>query len=256
MVESHVYVIMAGKSAVKIGKANDPEQRKRDLQTAHYEPLSLFHATKCDIEQVGAIEREAHRILNDSRLSGEWFSVAPEKAVEAVNAAVEYVRAGKHIREIVKPQRKTLERQGHPWFSKLRVDVLEEDDLKAVHFLLWASDTQVSVDGSRWVIPLGALSEVAPATMSPEGSGEAISRIFGFWFDYGGLDMSGMSKWGMYPHARIISEFHLCTETGALWFMPSMESREIIKHAGVDKLMSHLRAENQKVLYKQEDRAA
>ncbi len=73
---SFVYVIgpARGTGPWKIGKANRPELRLKQLQTGHPEELRIFaqipHRTPGDA--LGA-EREAHRALARYRSHGEWF---------------------------------------------------------------------------------------------------------------------------------------------------------------------------------------
>jgi hypothetical protein len=66
-----VYFIQAGgpNGPVKIGKADDPIQRLRDLQVGNHEPLRLIHVVR------GGVEREADIHGMFKPLSGrkEWF---------------------------------------------------------------------------------------------------------------------------------------------------------------------------------------
>lgn len=81
-----VYIIKAGETEfVKIGWAVDPEQRLRELQCAHYEPLLIIRVLD------GGPETEAwmHRRFCNRRKLGEWFifdaemlAVVPPHAIE------------------------------------------------------------------------------------------------------------------------------------------------------------------------------
>src|SRR5665811_448824 len=85
---AYVYIISAGSDAVKVGRAVDPKQRMRDLQTSHYQRLSLIHVFQCGGNEVNAIERQAQALLSEKRLAGEWFSVNPDEAKAAVGEAM------------------------------------------------------------------------------------------------------------------------------------------------------------------------
>ena len=66
-----VYFIRAGDvGPVKIGWAADVEERRGDLQTAHYEPLHLLRT----IDGVPLVEFWLHERFAANRLRGEWFS--------------------------------------------------------------------------------------------------------------------------------------------------------------------------------------
>lgn len=66
------YVIQAEAGGpIKIGKATDVMGRLRDLQVGY--PFKLVLLGTIEIE-----ERDAHRALNQSRLSGEWFAVSEQ----------------------------------------------------------------------------------------------------------------------------------------------------------------------------------
>lgn len=65
-----VYFIQAGGNGpVKIGRTEDPENRLRYLQTAHYEELQIIRVID------GGAETEAwlHRHYSRWRVRGEWF---------------------------------------------------------------------------------------------------------------------------------------------------------------------------------------
>jgi Meiotically up-regulated gene 113 len=90
---TYVYVISAGEAAVKVGLATRPAERLSALQTAHYQHLTLFYSIACTAHEAVEVERRAHQILKDKRLSGEWFSVTPEEAKSAVDRAKELILA-------------------------------------------------------------------------------------------------------------------------------------------------------------------
>lgn len=66
-----VYFIQAGKDGpIKIGIAENPEARRRQMQTGSHETLTLLAV------QDGGAEREAflHARHADDRIRGEWFA--------------------------------------------------------------------------------------------------------------------------------------------------------------------------------------
>lgn len=86
-----VYFISAGASPIKIGVANDPEQRRRDLQTAHYKPLHILYTIECNTrEQAFELEKAFHRWYEDVRLLNEWFNLTPQKITNDINLLVSF----------------------------------------------------------------------------------------------------------------------------------------------------------------------
>ncbi len=71
-----VYFIMAGnKKAIKIGNAVDIDRRIKELQIGNHLSLKLIASIECD-NRTHAIEMEArfHRLFNNQKMRGEWFS--------------------------------------------------------------------------------------------------------------------------------------------------------------------------------------
>lgn len=89
--KAYVYVIAAGEEAVKVGRARDPKQRLRELQTSHYQRLSIVHVRGFSEVEAAALERRAHQVLAEYRMTGEWFKVKPQTALEAIEAAIETI---------------------------------------------------------------------------------------------------------------------------------------------------------------------
>lgn len=70
-----IYFIQAGHDGpIKIGKAVDPQQRLRTLQTGTHETLRLLAVIPGDHER----EAEIHRRLAAHRQRGEWFAATAE----------------------------------------------------------------------------------------------------------------------------------------------------------------------------------
>jgi DNA-binding XRE family transcriptional regulator len=65
-----VYFLRAGHDGpVKIGWAINPDVRKRDLQTGHYERLKIIRTIDCDPK----LERILHKYFAEHHITGEWF---------------------------------------------------------------------------------------------------------------------------------------------------------------------------------------
>lgn len=72
-----VYFVRAGEGPVKIGIAIDPEARLRELQTGHYESLSLLRVVDGD----WAVEAWLHARFAAARIRGEWFRYSSEMLI-------------------------------------------------------------------------------------------------------------------------------------------------------------------------------
>lgn len=76
----YVYFIKSkdefAKQLVKVGKANDPESRLRELQTGSPIKLRLIGKIKCKTEyQAFQLEKAIHRIFRNRHRRGEWFTL-------------------------------------------------------------------------------------------------------------------------------------------------------------------------------------
>jgi len=83
---SFVYVVQGTHGLVKIGVSQDPNQRLAALQTGSPFPLTMPYISATPGTGFD-IEAEAHRLLDQHRVQGEWFSVRPSRAVEAIGQA-------------------------------------------------------------------------------------------------------------------------------------------------------------------------
>ena len=60
--------------AVKIGISKDCEQRLKDLQSHTFADLSIIGCyTYSSVELARELEKEAHKVLKEYRIRGEWF---------------------------------------------------------------------------------------------------------------------------------------------------------------------------------------
>ena len=88
-----LYVITADgrpEYPVKIGITTDVEKRLRQLQTASpFKLYPVFISEKLTRSEAFAFESRMHREFEPRKMSGEWFNVHPEDAVER---AVSYIK--------------------------------------------------------------------------------------------------------------------------------------------------------------------
>ena len=79
-----------GRYKVKVGIASDPRARLRNLKTASPFPLQLvtFFALPNRF-MAKEIEGAFHTVMAEHRLAGEWFDIAPHKAVLAMCSNIE-----------------------------------------------------------------------------------------------------------------------------------------------------------------------
>jgi hypothetical protein len=81
----YLYVIGAESGPYKIGIANDPYHRLRNLQTGNPNVLSCLILAKDDCAP--RYERVAHQSLREFLVSGEWFDTSLEN-IKSVLAAI------------------------------------------------------------------------------------------------------------------------------------------------------------------------
>ena len=80
----HVYVIK-DMEFCKIGHSGDPEDRLRDIMVGSPRAVVLARRYRFpDRAAAIAVEHEAHRLLAEAWVRGEWFRVEPDDACRAV----------------------------------------------------------------------------------------------------------------------------------------------------------------------------
>lgn len=74
---------------VKIGIANDPVARLRQLQTASAFKLAISACVLLDNREMArAIEKSLHLDCSECAMSGEWFDMRPEAATAEIAGAI------------------------------------------------------------------------------------------------------------------------------------------------------------------------
>jgi hypothetical protein len=92
----YVYVIAGTHGLVKVGISTDPVARLATLQTGSPDRLRIAF-TAPGYGNAFTIEQEAHVILAQHRVAGEWFNVTPDLAIAAIFGAAD--RTGCSISE-------------------------------------------------------------------------------------------------------------------------------------------------------------
>ena len=77
---SYVYFILdIVSNSIKIGKANDIQERLSGLQTGNPNELLVLHYIKCDSAEFAFnLERKCHNEFNHLHMRGEWFKYDKE----------------------------------------------------------------------------------------------------------------------------------------------------------------------------------
>lgn len=82
---SFLYIIRAAstETPIKIGIANNPSARLRQLQTGHAARLEVVEVFKASNRaEASNWENKAHYLFNDRRALGEWFNVSAKEVVD------------------------------------------------------------------------------------------------------------------------------------------------------------------------------
>lgn len=203
MVEVSVYVISAGDSAVKVGIAMRPKERLRTLQTAHYERLSLFDTVVCTEDEAPTVESRAHRLLNDRRRSGEWFSVSPEEARNAVLEAKRQV-ASEDRKERVTVIGDGLSKKRHregvgeteiwPLYERVSMLTPEDMELAKVFFRLSELQGAIADDCSVGHEDYEELKSISNRIWPYWNWDEALIRLGTVWMDFSQFDATARDE--------------------------------------------------------------
>lgn len=81
-----IYVIGREEGPVKIGITSSPGSRLTTIQTGCHFKIEILHLRECrDREQALDHEETFHRLYREQRLSGEWFDMEADLAIEGVD---------------------------------------------------------------------------------------------------------------------------------------------------------------------------
>lgn len=85
-----IYVIGHVDGPVKVGVSNNPAARIKELQVGCHFTLQLMYQRQCKSRsEAFRREKEFHAVYAEQRMSGEWFNVDSELAIEGVNTSFE-----------------------------------------------------------------------------------------------------------------------------------------------------------------------
>ena len=88
MTPYYVYLISDGE-LIKIGYAANVISRLKDLQVGNGRELSILETFKVENKRnAGWVERLAHDVFREARVSGEWFRVDPSEAKSKCSAMI------------------------------------------------------------------------------------------------------------------------------------------------------------------------
>jgi hypothetical protein len=85
-----VYV-MESSGLCKVGYTYNAKVRLRSIRSALPQPVRLVRAFLAWRLSAHKVEKEAHRLLAEHRVRGEWFNVTPERACAAVEEALNFI---------------------------------------------------------------------------------------------------------------------------------------------------------------------
>lgn len=112
-----IYFIQADNGPIKIGMANDIDNRLRGLQTSSHHRLKLIHSEEHEGETIRQKEKYYHSIFEHYKVRGEWFYS------EGIIAYLE---------------KETFWRKMVVWDPEL--EIIRQEALKATHNESWAHD--------------------------------------------------------------------------------------------------------------------
>lgn len=93
MTIAHVYVAGSSRNGpLKIGITVDPKRRLGELQTGNAVRLDIYWTLAVPADQARLIEQDIHGLFVPERMSGEWFLIPVEMAVEAIMRLTERLR--------------------------------------------------------------------------------------------------------------------------------------------------------------------
>lgn len=100
---------------IKIGKANNPEERVKRLQTGCPFKLKLLGAVRCKSEfHARQVEAMAHRLFRDQRRRGEWFKLSA-KHVGQIESLIRRANAEAEARERAAEEGRALAEAERDW---------------------------------------------------------------------------------------------------------------------------------------------
>ena len=136
---THIYVIGAADlRPVKIGKADDVEQRRKSLQTGSPHKLATLLTVRCEAVR----EKELHAYFAAFRRSGEWFDFGQRDPIAEVCAGIAALNRGETAGPAGPPRMRSFDHRAfaqHPeYFAVSRaIDKFAKRDLGDVTRIQW-----------------------------------------------------------------------------------------------------------------------
>jgi hypothetical protein len=91
MTQHFIYVIGREEGPVKVGVSSYPAGRLSTIQTGCPFKIDILHLRECrDRQHALKHEGSFHRVYADERLSGEWFDLEADYAIECVDMGFEF----------------------------------------------------------------------------------------------------------------------------------------------------------------------
>lgn len=159
-----VYIMTCG-DQLKVGKSNNPRSRWKGIRCSNPQPVELVYEVSTPNDF--AVEREAHRILDEYRQGGEWFRTTTEVAIRAIEEA--RTNLGSLAPEAVQPRPVTTQ-PPDPYAHTIRMSHEEWAELEEYARSAGVEATAFAV----WIVQGWLNDELVPAMQhEPEPKGYA-----------------------------------------------------------------------------------
>lgn len=90
MKRHYIYVIGREEGPVKVGITSSPGSRLSTIQTGCHFPIEILHLRECrDRDDALRHEQSFHVVYEENRLTGEWFNLDADLAIEGVDCDFE-----------------------------------------------------------------------------------------------------------------------------------------------------------------------
>jgi Meiotically up-regulated gene 113 len=202
----------------KFGKTTNFEQRPKGLQTGNPEQLTYFDFIKTDDYRQG--ETFIHRLLDSRRVNGEFFSVTPDEAREAMQACRDFL-------EHELPRRKKAEElstvESGPemrphsedaWaMSRELLRLCQQKDRIQIEITRLETAIQLAIGTARGIEGVATWeTEDSRRTFNPEALKAANPELYDLYltaFDRARFEMEHRAEYQSYLEAKRVRRFRL-----------------------------------------------
>ena len=228
---AYVYAISAGESAVKIGRAGDPQARLKDLQTSHYQRLILSYARECMPVEAIAVERNVHLALAEKKLSGEWFAISVDDAKSAIDGGFAGIRGN--------PARLASSRRETQETRLLRsMEPLTDDDIRVFDHLASRAVTEGKPMG--YGLDLRVQKDSIEVLCINDEVLSSLARLNRFFLVWNGSEYSAAFN--------AITAYSIDQEGLSLSVVISGHVKEIFRRFGRPRLLSVVKAQSERII--------